>query len=353
MDAGLVQLGVHQTAIHTEPGPPQARSREVLSVAAATVDAVVVGNRAVDLLVAYQQGVVGRDQLLDAGLTQGALRHRIRAGGPWQRMLPGIYLTVTGQPTSEQFRIAASLYGGEESAITGCSALQNYRIRGPKSRIVDVLVPASRKLAGSGFVAVQRTWRLPESLICDGPVRFAPPERAVADAVRRITKIEDARAIVASAVQQGLCTVEELTAELRAGSVRGSATLRSVLAEVIAGIRSVPEADLRELISRGGLPEPFYNATLYLGAVFLAQPDAWWPHYGVAVETDSREWHLSPADWERTMARHARMCAAGIVVLHFSPRQQREHPADVTDQIASALRAGRPLPAITTRALGS
>jgi len=37
-------------------------------------------------------------------------------------------------------------------------------------------------------------------------------------------------------------------------------------------------------------------------AVFLAMPDAWWPAAGVAVEVDSREWHLSPADWERTCA---------------------------------------------------
>ncbi|MGH3302336.1 MAG: hypothetical protein ACRDOK_11755 [Streptosporangiaceae bacterium] len=304
-------------------------------------------------LLAHQRGVLSRAQALASGLSRETLRHRIRTGGPWQRLLPGIYLTATGEPTSEQVRIAAALYGGPESAITGRSALRNYGIRREEPRIVDVLVPASRSLAGSGFVSVHRTWRMPECLTCDGPVRFAPAERAVADTVRGIARLEDARAIVASAVQRGDCTIEHLLAELRAGPVRGSGTLRSVLAEVIAGIRSVPEAELRELIRRAGLPEPLYNPRLYLGGVFLAQPDAWWPDHGVAVEVDSREWHLSPADWERTMARHARMCAAGIVVLHFSPRQQREQPGDVTTTIASALRAGRPLPAVTTRRLAA
>ncbi|MGB6454869.1 MAG: hypothetical protein WBH47_10320 [Streptosporangiaceae bacterium] len=171
--------------------------------------------------------------------------------------------------------------------------------------------------------------------------------------MRALTTLEDARAVVASAVQQGRCTVAELVAELRAGPVRRSAMLRSVLAEVIAGIRSVPEADLRELICKAGLPEPLYNPRLYFGGVFLAQPDAWWPQYGVAVKVDSREWHLSPSDWEQTMARHGRMCAAGIVVLHFSPRQQREQPGEVTATIAGALRAGRPLPAISTRPLAA
>lgn len=314
---------------------------------------MVFGNRAFEVLLACQQGVVGRDQVLDAGMTPGELRHRIRTAGPWQRVLPGVYLTVTGQPTREQLRIAALLYAGRDALITGPAALANYQIRSPRTRLVDVLLPVSNRRRDTDFVVVHRTSRMPQVVTCDGPVRYVPEERAVADAVRGMTRLEDVRAIVASAVQQGRCTVEQLAAELRAGPVRGSATLRSVLAEVIAGIRSVPEADLRELIRVAGLPEPLYNARLYLGGLFLAQPDAWWPAYGVVVEVDSREWHLSPADWEKTMARHARMCAAGIVVLHFSPRQQRDQRSEVTATIGDALRAGRPLPAITTRPLAA
>jgi hypothetical protein len=37
---------------------------------------------------------------------------------------------------------------------------------------------------------------------------------------------------------------------------------------------------------------------------FIACPDAWWPDAGVATEIDSRQWHLAPDDWERTMTRH-------------------------------------------------
>jgi hypothetical protein len=47
------------------------------------------------------------------------------------------------------------------------------------------------------------------------------------------------------------------------------------------------------------------------------------------------------------------MSAAGIVVLHFSPRQQRDQPAEVIGQIAGALKEGRPLPAISTRPLAA
>ncbi len=90
-----------------------------------------------------------------------------------------------------------------------------------------------------------------------------------------------------------------------------------------------------------------YNPTLFVGEEFLASPDAWWPDAGVAVEVDSREWHLSPADWERTQVRHARMSAHGIIVLHYAPRRIRSDPAYVVDEIGKALQAGRgrdPLP---------
>jgi hypothetical protein len=302
---------------------------------------------------AYQHGVLSRSQAIASGLSPKALQHRLRPGGSWQRLLPGVYLTATGQPTWEQLLIASLLHAGPGGVITGPAALVNYRIRGPQARVIDVLVPPNGKRSDYGFVAVHRTWLLPKEAICDGPVRYAPAERAVADTVRAMTATDLAavRAVVAGAVQQGRCTIADLAAELQAGPVRGSAAFRGVLAEVIDGIRSPAEADLRNLIRASELPQPLYNPKLYLpGGVFLAQPDAWWPDHGVAAEVDSREWHLSPADWETTMARHARMSAAGIVVLHFSPRQQRDQPAGVIGTIASALHAGRPLPAITARA---
>jgi hypothetical protein len=262
-------------------------------------------------------------------------------------------MTATGVPTWEQRQVAALLHCGAEGLITGPAALLNYQLQRSVPRIVDVLVPIERQRGNCGFVRVHRTRRMPESTVCDGPLRFAPPERAVADTARALADRVAARAVIASAVQRGCCTIGQLAAELQDGPSHGSAHLRAVLAEVVAGIRSVPEGDLRRLIIRAGLPEPLYNARLYIGDTFLAQPDAWWPQYGVAVEVDSREWHLSPADWEQTMARHQRMSAAGIVVVHVSPRQLRDESARLEADLDATLKAGRPLPAVTTRPLAA
>jgi very-short-patch-repair endonuclease len=145
----------------------------------------------------------------------------------------------------------------------------------------------------------------------------------------------EVRAVVADSVQRRWCRVAELAGELRRGPVTGSAYLRQVLAEAADGIRSSAEADFRDLVKRAGLPMPMFNARLYVGEAVIAVADAWWPEAAVAAEVDSREWHLSPGDWERTLRRHARLTAHGILMLHFTPKQVRTEP----DQVAAAIRA--------------
>jgi very-short-patch-repair endonuclease len=296
-----------------------------------------------------QFGVISRDQARSCGLTHSALRHRIGPGGRWLRVLPGVYLTATGKAGSDQLLMAALLYGGEGSMITGLAALRRYKIPVPDTRTIDIMIPAGRRRASHDFVLVHRTTRIPRRFSALGPIRFALPARAVADAALGLGGLAEVRAVVAGAVQRNCCTVAEVAAELDQGPHRGSGRLRAALDEVGEGIRSAAESDLRILVRRAGLPHPLYNAELYLGERLVAVPDAWWPAAGVAVEVDSREWHLSPGDWEKTMRRHAELTALGILVLHFSPRQIRTDPREVIAAIRAALEAGRPALGITTR----
>ena len=221
----------------------------------------------VEWLMASQRGVLCRAQVLALGVTAQGLRYRIRPGGPWQRLLPGVYLTVTGEPTREQREVAALLYAGQPSVITGPAALLRHRIRGPATATVDVLVPARRERTIRRFAVPHRTRRMPRSWAVDLALRYALPARAVA----------------------------------------------------------------------------------LLDGKFLARPDAWWPESAVAVEVDSREFHLLPEDWEQTMRRHRRMSAAGVSVLHLGPRQLRTEPRQVLADIAAALRVGHPAPRVTMR----
>jgi hypothetical protein len=310
---------------------------------------VMPDDRNMQWLLASQRGVLSRAQALAGATTAGGLQHRLRPGGPWQRLLPGVYLTSTGAPTPVQLQVAALLYAGPKSLITGPTALAFHGVRGAKAAAVDVLVPASSSVTSRDFVVTHRTRRMPRQWAQDLAISYTLPPRAIADTVRAPDRLSEGRTVVASGVQRSLCPVRQLAEELAGRHDARDAMFRSILAEVAAGIRSAPEAELRKLITSSGLPAPLYNPDLYLEGKFLARPDAWWPQAGVGVEVDSKEWHLSPADWQRTLQRHRRMTAAGIFVIHVTPDQLRTEPLQVTEDIAAALQRGRPARGITTR----
>jgi hypothetical protein len=309
------------------------------------------------LAVIEKQGaVISRAQALRGGLSRHAVGYRIRVGGPWQPILPGVYLTLTGQPTLAQREMAAVLYGGQPTVITGLAAVRHLGLPVTGSELIDILVPAARQCRSVSYVAVHRTRQYPKRVMRRGLIQFALPARAVADASRWMTSLRDVRALVSGAVQDRKCTVDELLAELRCGPQHGSALLRKVLAEVADGSRSAPEAELRVLIKKAGLPMPLFNPKLYLpDGTFLAQVDAWWPEAGVAIEIDSKRWHIRPEDWERTMDRHTRLGQYSIVSLHFTPYRLRKDPAFVVTQMRNAYNSGiaRPRLNITARPVTS
>ena len=307
---------------------------------------------ALDRLLLQQLDVIARSQALSVGVTDNALRHRLRPGGSWRGLLPGVYMAATGAPTTLQQEMAALLYAGPGSVITGSAALRCHHIRTELTEIVDVLVPAARQRRDTGFVKLHRTTRMPGRIWEAGPVQYVMPARAVADTVRSLTSLRDVRAVVADAVQRDKCTVKTLTTELSAGPNAGSALFREALADVAEGVRSAAEGDLKDLLTTSGLPMPLFNPSLHddTGA-FIARPDAWWPELGIAVEVDSREWHLSPEDHAKTLARGRRMAQHQIIVLRFTPKQIRSQPAEVLRDIKAALDGARGRPPLKLKTL--
>jgi hypothetical protein len=302
-------------------------------------------------LIEKQAYVITRTQALAGGLTEHALSHRLRSGGPWQPVLPGVYVTMTGMPTLLQREMAAVLYGGRYTVISGIAALRHHRMPGPESDIIDILIPATIKRQSVPGVMVHRTRHMPKQVMGPPLRNYTLPARAAADAARWLADLREVRALVAGAVQTRRCTIDELAEELRAGGLRDSALLRSVLTEVADGVRSAPEAELRALISEAGLPKPMFNPRLYLlDGTFIAKPDAWWPEAGVAIEIDSRRWHINPDDWEHTMDRHTELGQHSIVTLHFTPHKLRTDPAFVIAKMTGAYNSGITRPRLPIKA---
>jgi hypothetical protein len=111
--------------------------------------------------VSKQYGVLTRGQVRACGITDRMITQRLRTGGSWQPLLPGVYLAATGTPTPAQREMAALLYAGPASMTTGPAALFCHGVRAEYTEIVDVLVPAQNQRRDRSFARLHRTARMP------------------------------------------------------------------------------------------------------------------------------------------------------------------------------------------------
>lgn len=304
---------------------------------------------------ATQRQVISRSQALTCGIPRSTVNAWCRPGGKWQKILPGIYSAVTGTPTWEQCQVAALLYAGTASVITGPAAMRLHRLRSPGPDTIDVLVPWTVKRQSTAFIRIHRTRRMP-AFYTTGTVRFTRAARAVADAARQFTSLDDVRSIVAEAIQKRACTIGEIGLELDNGPSRDTAHLRTALAEVRDGIRSVAEARFRQRVLRSDLPQPVFNA--YLRAADgsdIGEVDAWWANAGVSVEIDSQEYHFYRDGWLKTDAKRSRLLMHGIFPHNIAPTRVDTDWAAIYGELKSSIAKGleRPrLPIIAFSAPG-
>lgn len=283
-------------------------------------------------------------ELRSLGLPASTITHRASPDGPWQRLLPGVVAGHNGTPTVHERRLAAVKYGGQGAVLTGLDALEllGMSLRGVRrNERVHVLIPHSSQRLSHGFALITRT-QSPGSTTPRRGLPCVSAARAVTDAARRLHDVDEVRTLVARAVQQRHCTVGELAAALRAAPRQRTALLRTVLREVHAGVRSEAEAKVRVIFAERGVPEPRWNAPVRRpDGDLLAVVDALWEEEGVVLEIDSVEWHLGPAEWKATQARHRLLVLAGKTVLAVAPGDVFQHPDLVCQQVEDALAMAR------------
>ncbi|SEF32455.1 hypothetical protein SAMN05421837_106252 [Amycolatopsis pretoriensis] len=284
------------------------------------------------------------------GVPPGTSYRRCLPGGPWQRLLPGVVLLRTGDPTRRQLVEGALLHCGDHAVVTG---LESCRRQGLKREArpgepVHVLLPLHLKTTSNGYVVVERTKRMPAPVRAEG-LPLAPVARAVLDACRRMRERPPIRALLAEAVQQLGAEPAELFAELESGSKRGTALPRAALLEIASGARSAAEAEAMGVWRRTGLPEPVWNFPLHdERGRHIATPDAWWDDVALAWEIDSYEFHFGQPGYASTLARNNRYAAAGVALVQTVPSRLRTAPRAVTEELVLAYQAAaaRPRPPV-------
>ena len=269
--------------------------------------------------------ILTRDQALALGFTRRAIEHRL-ATGRWFRVLPGVYLTTDTLTWLDRLH-AARAYAGPGSVISGAAALADIGLR-TVSRPAQILVLARRDVTSTSrqFVRIRRTHRLPVPILGSRPAR-APHARAVADLALERPRLDDVRALVAQAVRAGLCTRDELRAELVAGPRRHSANLRLAIEDIAGGAWSAPEAEAIAILRRAKVPpfEPNKRIDLPDGGYVVV--DALWEELRAVLEIDSREHHFeNPEDEDATEDKHLALESLGYSVAHYPPARIKRNP---------------------------
>jgi hypothetical protein len=290
----------------------------------------------------FVDGVVRRSELVAAGHTNHSLSLRIKPGGPWQLVLPGVVLLANSPPNRRQRLKAAVLYAGQDVVITGSEALREHEATSTESTEVHLLMPINRRVTAREFVRVERTTRMPKPWIFNG-LPFAPPSRAAFDAARHARDPTIQRDLLLAPIQAGLCSLDEIRAELKHGAKRGTAALRALLDESATPVLTctLHQGWARRVTNQAPIPEPEWNVPIYNDSgTALGVADAWWDEVGVV-------W-----DFENQSGNHAqreeRFTKAGLIVIRTSMPELRSNTEGVVRELTGGfLRAvNRPRPKV-------
>jgi hypothetical protein len=291
----------------------------------------------------FVDGVIRRSDLLAAGHSNHSLSTRIRPGGPWQVVLPGVVLLANGPPNRHQRLKAAVLYAGQEVVITGSEALREHELPATETTEVHLLVSANRRLSARDFVRVERTSRMPNPVISNG-LPFAPPPRAAIDAARRSRDPTDQKMLLLAPVRAGLCSLDEVRSELLAGTNRHIVGLRSLLDEATTPVltSTVHQGWARRAINQAPVPTPEWNVPVYTeSGKPLGVADAWWDEVALAWDFDNQRDNLAHR-------REERFTKAGLIVIRTSLPELRGNTEGVVRDLAGAflLAVNRPRPKV-------
>lgn len=268
-------------------------------------------NRILAARVAGQFGLVTRTQALGSGVTPKAVVCHLDAGR-WVRIHSGIYQTVPGREGWDVRAMAALLWAGDGALLFRASAGYACGLVRAEPDVVDVAVPAERRVRAADGVQVSRSRRLQGRA---DPVAW--PHRVTAAhtvfdlAVGR--PIDDAIALAARALSLRVASPDDLVVALmeRPRQPR-RALLLEALTDVAAGSESASEVRyVRDVERAHGLPRGRRQAPVGDGR----RRDVEYEEFGVVVEIDGRIGHSAWADRQRDARRDRGAATSGRLTL--------------------------------------
>ncbi|MDQ0777244.1 hypothetical protein QF026_005710 [Streptomyces aurantiacus] len=325
-----------------------------------------------------QQRVLTAAQLRSQGMSTADINARCRPGGPWQQLLPGVFLLRPGPATGEERLHAVLTYAARspvteqteqpvvpaqpgarephapgtpsapqryaDAMITGLAALALHRFSSAPPLLsldrIDVLVPRLRRLRSASCVRIVRAPGMPKPMQIAG-IPVAPVPRALADAVAGLTDAGAVRRLLTEAVRGGHCEPAAVVRELTQARLLSRPHVVDAVDSLLAEGRAIAEDRLYRMVTEHGLPDPVWNVELRLpGGPPLGGLDAYWPDHAVALELDTRTPRQDDdAMWSEYARKREHLERLGITVVHVTPKKLRDSMEQQATVVRTALMA--------------
>jgi very-short-patch-repair endonuclease len=289
----------------------------------------------IGVLAEKQYGVVARWQLMDAGVSEGAIERRVAAGRLHQ-VHSGIYAVGYRRLPREGWWMAAALSVGPAAVLSHQTAATLWRLRSYSNETLHVTAP-HKSTSTKHFR--RHVSHLP------------PDERTVVEGIP-VTSVP--RTILDLAATEPLDVVKALLREMEFRELRDRLSLWDLVERypgrrgarkvrwVLEGVKDEPAGERKSpleerfvpFLRRHHLPLPLFNDWVQAGPNRF-QVDCHWPDLRRIVELDGWQSHSTRTAFRQDRARDRRLEVAGYSVIHLTWNQLDDEP----EAIAADLRA--------------
>ncbi len=274
-----------------------------------------------------QHGSVTHDQLLELGLTDKQIRHRLARRRLTSRH-SRVYSLDPGTPSDLGRWKASELRCGPEAWLANESAGCLWGVWGHESRGVEIGLPPHIDRKPPRITVVRRklqSWELTER----HGIRVTTPAATLIDLAARTDEAGRER-LIAKADANNVIRADTLLSVVERTPPRpGVGVLKETLKRpTFALTHSELERRFLPLALAAGLPLPKTQKQLGPSRV-----DFYWPELGLVVETDGLRYHRTPAQQTADAARDQARAKAGRTSLRFTHSQIRYGPDGVEDTL--------------------
>lgn len=279
-------------------------------------------------IAAGQHGVISRDQLRSAGLSDSVIDREV-VDGRLHPVFHGVF-AVGHARISHSGRLLAALLACGGGTISHATAAAFLCIQERSPNLIHVTTPnqTGRKIDG-----IRRHFVTPpahgEIVVRDG-IACTSPSRTLVDLAGVLGERRLQKAVQQAGVL-GTLDVREIDAILARGRRRGSPRLRKILSAWrtpqadMPKLRSRLEALLYPMLAERDLPIPLTNHRLVVAGKRI-EVDFLWPEQRLVIEADSHAFHGNPVAFESDRLRDRDLNVAGYRVLRITWAQLDSEP---------------------------